>query len=324
MHSISLPQGASRCGLIALFVLPVLSTHAAEIAVLPVQGAVQLVAAPGRNVVVQRGDQGLLVVDTGPIATADKVVALVRNLAGERRLRYVIDTAGGADVIGGNEKLRKFGATIQGGNVTQDDPRGQQGATVIAHENVQTRMASSAPDSTPDALWPTETFSEDAYDLYFNDEAVQLIHVPAAHSDGDVMVFFRKSDVLVAGDVFDMTRYPVIDLERGGSIEGLIGSLNRIIDITVPRDKQEGGTLVVPAHGRLCDEADVVEYRDMVTIIRDRIQDMIGRGLSLEQVRSARPTLDYDGRFASSDPRIAAMFVDAIYQSLSRAPHEHT
>lgn len=306
--------------IIALLMLSSLAGHAAELTVLPVQGALYLVAGAGRNVVVQRGDQGMLVVDTGLLANTAPLSAAVRNLAGKRTVRYIIDTGSAPDIIGGNETLRKAGATIIGGNVIQDDPRGQQGATVIAHENVQLRLSLHAKEPVAEGLLPTETFSEDAYDLYFNDEAVRLIHVAAAHGDADTMVFFRKSDVLVSGDVFDMTRYPVLDIEAGGSIGGLIAALNEIIDITVPRDKEEGGTIVVPAHGRLCDEADVVEYRDMVTIIRDRIQDMIARKLSLEQVRKARPTLDYDGRFATNHPEIAARFVDTIYHSLSRKP----
>lgn len=311
----------SRCALVILLVFPACEAHSVALTVLPVQGAVLLVAGAGRNVVVQHGDQGLLIVDTGLAAHADDLVAAIKNLAGEQAIRYVIDTGGGADIIGGNEKLRKSGITILGGNVVQDDPRGQQGATVIAHENVQTRMVAATAGSIRDELWPTETFSEDAYDLFFNDEAVQLIHVPNAHTDGDIMVFFRRSDVLATGDVFDMTGYPAIDPDSGGSINGLIAALNQIIDITVPRAQQEGGTLVVPANGRLCDEADVVEYRDMVTIIRDRIRDMLSRGMTLEQVRSARPTSDYDGRFAPKDAQAANRFIDAIYHSLSRKQH---
>ena len=139
-----------------------------------------------------------------------------------------------------------------------------------------------------------------------------LLHQPAAHTDGDSLVFFRGSDVISTGDIFVTTSYPVIDLDRGGSIQGVIDSLNRIIDLTVPAALQEGGTLVVPGHGRICDEADVVEYRDMVTIIRDRIADMLKRGMTLDQVKAARPTEDYDPRYGSS-----SAFVEAVYRSLS-------
>lgn len=286
-----------------------------ELAVLHIQAGLHLISGSGGNVVVQVGNQGVLLVDTGVSGTADQLVTIVKDLVGARKLRYIINTGSDADHVGGNEKLRKSGETILGGNVVMDDPRGQQGATVIAHENVQIRLISSTPPVSEE-LWPTETFSEDTYDFFFNDEALELIHPPVAHADGDLMVFFRKSDVLVAGDILAMTSYPVVDLDRGGSINGLIAALNTIIEIAVPRDKQEGGTLIVPGHGRLCDEADVVEYRDMVTIIRDRIQDLVEKGMTLQQVQEARPTADYDGRFGMN----RSAFVEAVYRSLKQVP----
>jgi glyoxylase-like metal-dependent hydrolase (beta-lactamase superfamily II) len=141
--------------------------------------------------------------------------------------------------------------------------------------------------------------------------------MPAAHTDGDSIVFFRRSDVISAGDIFTPETYPVIDLARGGSVQGVIDALNRIIELTVPAKYQEGGTYVIPGHGRLCEEADVVEYRDMVTIIRDRIQDLIRKGKTLEQVRAARPTLDYDTQYGGGATGSgAARFVEAVYRSL--------
>ena len=132
------------------------------------------------------------------------------------------------------------------------------------------------------------------------------------------MVFFRRSDVLSTGDIFSPRLYPVIDIKNGGSINGEVDALNRILDLTVPADKQEGGTYVIPGHGRLCDEADVVEYRDMVTIIRDRIQDMVKRGMTLDQVKAAKPTMDYDPLYgATSGPWTTDQFVEAAYRSLS-------
>ena len=148
---------------------------------------------------------------------------------------------------------------------------------------------------------------------------MQFIHVPNAHTDGDVMVFFRKSDVLVAGDAIVTTGFPVMDLERGGSLHGIVTSLNQILDITVPQDKQEGGTYVIPGHGRLTDEADIVEYRDMMTIIRDRVQNAITKGMTLEQVKAARPTMDYDGRWGSTTgPWTTDMFIEAVFRTVSK------
>jgi glyoxylase-like metal-dependent hydrolase (beta-lactamase superfamily II) len=174
--------------------------------------------------------------------------------------------------------------------------------------------------ATPAAAWPTSTFIGDDKKLYFNGEGVHIIHQPSAHTDGDSLVFFRRSDVLSAGDLFGTITYPVIDLERGGNIQGIVDALNTMLDITIPRDKQEGGTYVIPGHGRLCDEADVLEYRDMVTIIRDRIQDLVKKGMTLEQVKAARPTLDYDGRYgAKTGSWTTDMFIEAAYRNLSGA-----
>ena len=156
--------------------------------------------------------------------------------------------------------------------------------------------------------------------MYFNGEAVQLIHVPNAHSDGDVVVFFRKSDVVVAGDLFVTTSFPVVHLEQGGNLDGVLAGLNRIIDITVPREKQEGGTYVIPGSGRLADEADVVDYRDMTTILRDRVRDAVQKGMTLEQVKAARPARDYEARYgAIAGPGSTDAFIDAAFRSVSQA-----
>ena len=189
------------------------------------------------------------------------------------------------------------------------------GARVIAHERVLARMSAPTGQQSPAPFgaWPTETFFGDDKEIFFNNEAIQLLHQPSAHTDGDIVVFFRRSDVVSAGDLFVTTSYPVIDAPNGGSLQGVIDGLNRIIDLTIPKDKEEGGTYVIPGHGRISDEADVVEYRDMVTIVRDRVQDLIRKGMTLAQVKAARPTLDYDGRYGSS-----AAFIDAVYRDLTR------
>jgi glyoxylase-like metal-dependent hydrolase (beta-lactamase superfamily II) len=199
---------------------------------------------------------------------------------------------------------------------------------ILAEEHVQNRL--SAPtgkqSKLPEAAWPTSTYSsasgENRKDVYINGEAMQLFYQPAAHSDADSVVFFRRSDVIVAGEVFDITRFPVIDLEHGGSVQGVIASLNRIIDIAVPPIPlvwQEGGTLVIPAHGRICSKDDVVGYRDMVTIVRDRVQDGITKGLPLDQIKRANPTQGYRKRFgADSGAWTTDMFVEAVYRSLRK------
>jgi glyoxylase-like metal-dependent hydrolase (beta-lactamase superfamily II) len=179
--------------------------------------------------------------------------------------------------------------------------------------------AKNGPSSAPTAAWPTESFINDEKELYFNGEAVRIYHTPPGHTDGDSLVYFRKSDVIAAGDLFTPDAYPVIDAQRGGSLQGVIDGLNMILDIAVPAHHEEGGTMVIPGHGRLCDEADVVEYRDMVVIVKDRVQAMIKKGLTLEQVKAARPTLDYDPLYgALKGAWTTDMFIEAVYRSLKK------
>jgi cyclase len=284
------------------------------IQVLPVQGNVYMIAGAGANMAVQAGDDGVMLVDTGNGKYTDQVVAAIRKLS-NKPIRFIVDTNANPDHMGGNERMAAAGRAAGGGRAS--DSAGP-GAMVFAQEAVL--AAVSAPSGQkgllPVGAWPTESYPE-TKELFLNNEAVQIFHIPAAHTDGDSLLFFRRSDVVVTGDIFSTISYPVID--KGGSINGVIAGLNRIIEITIPKDWQEGGTMVIPGHGRICDEADVVEYRDMVTIIRDRIQDSIKKGMTLDQVKAARPTLEYDSRYGSdSGPWTTAMFIEAVYKNLSQ------
>ncbi len=167
----------------------------------------------------------------------------------------------------------------------------------------------------PDRSRPYNTFFEDSRDFPFNGEPVMLYHGGAASTDADTMVFFRRSDVIVAGELYSTTTYPVIDLANGGSVAGLVAALNRILELAVPsKYLQDGGTYVIPGHGRISDEADVVEFRDMVVIVYARIKDLVERRMTLEQVKVARPSLDYDGRYATpSGPTSTAAFIESLY-----------
>jgi glyoxylase-like metal-dependent hydrolase (beta-lactamase superfamily II) len=280
---------------------------AAEVSTFHVQGNVYMLVGAGGNIAVQRGDDGVLVVDTGLAQNAERVLAAIRTLS-DKPIRWVINTHVHPDHTGGNEAIAKAGSKTTGGP-----------AEVLAHENVLTRMSAAKTPPTPTGAWPTDTYFPEEKDIYFNGEAIMLHHDQAAHTDGDSIVFFRKSDVVAAGDVFVTTSYPFIDQANGGSIQGELNALNRILDIAVPAHEQEGGTFVIPGHGRVCDEADVLEYRDMVTIVRDRIQDMVKRGLTSDQVKAAKPTLDYDRQYGSETGLVTtAGFIEAVYKDLSR------
>lgn len=289
-----------------------------EIHVLPVQGNVYMLVGSGGNITVQAGNDGVFLVDTMYAPLADKIVAAIRTIS-KAPIRYIVDTHVHGDHTGGNELLRKAGSTITGGNVSADIKDSAEGAQIIAHQNILNRMsaAKGTPDAAPPAAWPTDTFLGDEKDIFFNGEGIQVIHIPAAHTDGDSIVFFRRSDVISTGDLFTTTNYPIIDLDRGGSIQGFIAGLQKIVDMIIPVYGQEGGTMVVPGHGRLCDLGDVIEYREMTIIVRDRIQDMVAKGMTLEQVKAAKPTLDYDPLYGSATGFWTTdKFVEAVYKSL--------
>jgi cyclase len=290
--------------------------------VLPVQGNVYMLTGAGGNIALQTGRDGLVLVDTGLAESAEQTLAAIRTVSKDP-IRFIINTHVHQDHAGGNAAFWKVGSTIADNNFLSDNAGSSvmPGAKIIAHVNVLNRMVS--PDgnepAAPDEAWPVDTYSIKQKKLFLNGEAVVLYHEPAAHTDGDSVIFFRRSDVIVAGDVFDVDHYPFIDIRRGGNVQGVIAALNHIIELSVPADKQEGGTYIIPGHGRLCDQADIVEYQTMLTIVRDRIQDMINNGMSLDQVKRAKPTFDYDVHYGqTSGPWTTEMFVDAVYKSLSK------
>jgi glyoxylase-like metal-dependent hydrolase (beta-lactamase superfamily II) len=280
----------------------------AAIEVLHVNGNVYLFAGPGGNTTAQLGPEGILLVDTQYEAVAPRLLEAAAGLS-RGPLRYLVNTHAHPDHTYGNAWLRAHAPD------TNLEP-----LAVIAHINTflhMTQAEQSDPD-VPEGLLPLESYDAPSMDLYFNGEGVMIYHAPSAHTDGDSIVWFRGSDVVSTGDVFVPGAYPFIDIARGGSVNGLIGALNHVLHITIPAKTQEGGTYVIPGHGRICDEADVVEYRDMVVIVRDRIQAMIDDGLSLRQIQRARPTLDYDTEYVDATSFVSAeQFVESIYRSLT-------
>jgi len=280
---------------------------AGEVKAVPLQGNVHMIVGAGANIVVQVGEDGILIVDTGAAGTSDKVLAAIKALAPDKEIRWIINTGVQADHIGGNEQFAKAGRTVNG-NV----------AAIVAHENAAPRMTKAG---VPDTAKPFNTYFEDRRDFPFNGEPVMLYHDESALDDADTLVMFRRSDVIAAGDLFSTVSYPRIDVAAGGSVQGTIDGLNRILDLAVPsKSLALGGTYVIPGHGRIADENDVLWYRDMLQIISDRIKDMVAKKMTLEQVKAAKPTLDYDGRYGSdTGPWTTAMFIEAVYRDVSKS-----
>ncbi|HEY7335262.1 MAG TPA: MBL fold metallo-hydrolase [Bryobacteraceae bacterium] len=332
------------CSIFAIAVLAAASAAAQDVEITPVRRNIYLVSGAGSNITVSVGKDGIFMVDTGTAQMADKVLSAVQRLAQEldavgkpiltqsrggsgttlsgiakpKPIRYIANTSSAADHAGGNPKLAEAGKTFTGGNVSGDVRDPTAGAAVLSHEETLQHLTQAKLDS---GGLPTETYFGGVMKLshFFNGEGIELIHVPNANTDGDSLVWFRGSDVISTGDIFDFSGYPKIDLAEGGSVQGVIAGLNRTIDLMVPEFRSEGGTLVIPGHGRICDLADIAYYRDMMTIIRDRVQDMIKRDITLAQVKAAKPTEDWDPRFGSTTgPWTTDMFVEAVYKSLTQ------
>jgi glyoxylase-like metal-dependent hydrolase (beta-lactamase superfamily II) len=282
-----------------------------DIKVMHVQGNVYMLVGAGANITASVGENGVLLVDAGNAASSDKVLAAIRTLS-SKPIQFILNTDFRENHTGGNDALAKTGRRIT-------DPQSNQ-AVVLAHENVLNRMSAPTGQVSPRPVsaWPTDTFFAPRKEVYFNGEAVQMFHRPAT-TDGNSIVFFRKSDVISAGDIFMTTSYPYIDVAAGGNINGVIEGLNDIMEMAVPANNVEDGTLIIPGSGRLADELDVAVYRDMVTIIRDRVRDAIKKGKTLAQVKAdTRITLEYEARYGSRDgPWTTDMFLEAVYRNLT-------
>jgi glyoxylase-like metal-dependent hydrolase (beta-lactamase superfamily II) len=313
------------------------------IEVLQVRGPIYLLAGDGANVTASIGPDGVLLVDTGSGALTEDLVAAVRELELQRRrqatlvapvggsetrsaaqflraplpppvpIRYIINTGADPRHTGGNEKIGQVPREMSFQSPLELATRR------FAYENVLLRMSGSLGEDPerPYEAWPSDTYVSEYYKLssHFNGEGIELIHVPAAHSDGDSIVWFRRSDVISTGDIFQTIAYPTPDTARGGSIQGVLEGLNRLVDLAQPEYRDEGGTLLIPGHGRLSDFGDLVNYRDAITIVRDRVHHMTAAGMTLEQVKAARPSLEYDARYGRA-PGATEQFIEAVYEGL--------
>ena len=296
---------------------PAARADSAALDTIQIRDNVWVIFGAGGNVTVHVGEDGVMLVDSGSEPMAEKTLEAVRAIT-KAPIRMIINTSADPEHVGGNDKLGAAGVAINPDNFSD-----QEHATVLAHENVLQRM--SVPKNrnekpAPTALWPTETFTSKYRSFYVNNEAVQVIRQLGAVSDGDVLVHFRRADVIATGDVVDLRHFPVIDAAKGGSIQGELEALNRLLDLTVPPMPlvlKAGRTLVVPGHGRVSDYGELVDYRDTVATIKDIIEDMVKKGMTLEQVKAANPTAGYRKRWGSdSGPWTTDMFVEAIYNGL--------
>jgi glyoxylase-like metal-dependent hydrolase (beta-lactamase superfamily II) len=283
-----------------------------ELEIVPVRDNVYMLASETGNVTVQVGDEGVLLVDTLDSSLSEKLLRTVKALS-SKPIRWIINTSADPNYVGGNAAVAKAGKALDSAMLTYLGAAAT--AQIIAHDNVYKAMSSAKP-AIPFDAWPTSTYST-SKSLYFNGEAVRLLHLPAAHTDGDSIVLFRRSDVISVGGIMDFDHYPVIGDYRGGTLAGTIDALNKLIELSVPAHLEEGGTMIVPGRGRLCDQSELVEYRDMLTIIRDDVQELIREGKSLQQIVAARPTLGYDPRYGrSSGAWTNDRFVEAVYHEL--------
>ena len=334
------------------------SPHDGQVHVLPVQGNVYMLVADGTNITASIGPEGIALVNTGTPQMSEKILAAVNQLAKSvvapvktnqcfgaecpgawgwsspyihtvisspaptRPIHYIVNTSAAPESVGGNATLAKAGSGFRAGGLGGAVDT-VEGAPVIAHENVLNRVSAPAGKQPPlpSAAWPTVTYFDELYKFpaYFNGEGVTVFYEPAATTDGDSIVQFRRSEVISTGDIFSTVSYPVIDLAKGGSAQGVIRGLNHILDLAFAEYRSQGGTWIIPGHGRLSDTADVASYRNMLVMIRDRVQDAINKGLTLQQVKSAKLSLDFDGRYGSATgPWTTDMFIEAVYKSLQQ------
>lgn len=335
-------------GLVAALGVSLGTAHAQEpIDIVHVNGPIYMLVGAGGNVAASVGLDGVLLVDSGSTEMSGALLSAIDGLrervveqrrndvepwgaevrssvlinrnppAPPKPIRYIINSSAAADRVGGNARLGTAGRTYTGGNVAGTIGDSGDGAAIWAHEAV---LFSLLERGESFSMLPTDTYYRNGSKLshFFNGDGVRLVHMPAAQSGGATMVQFTRSDVIVTGDFFSQTSYPIIDIENGGSIDGVIAALNDVLELAVPEFRTEGGTMVIPAYGRLSDSADVGYYRDMLTIIRNNIQEMIKRGQSLAQIKAARPSRAYDARFgADTGPWTTEMFVEAVYRSLA-------
>jgi len=257
----------------------------------------------GGNIAVLTGAEGAFVVDSDLTEMSAKLRSALA-LVSDQRVRFLVNTHFHFDHAGGNPTL------------------GRGNAVIVAQENVRKRLSGKQVitldslvmnfEPTPREGLPVITF-EDGLRFHVNDEEIALTHVANAHTDGDAFVYFEKANVLHTGDLMMSIGYPVVDVGNGGSLAGLIAAQEKVLKVCNDR------TRVIPGHGPLVGKADLQAYHDMLVAIRQRVSDLIRKGRSLEQVRAAAPSREFDERWGKGLFSPDA-FVQRVYIELNRKP----
>jgi cyclase len=245
----------------------------------------------GGTIGVLAGPDGVLMVDSQFAPLSEKIVAAIRQIT-DRPIRFMVNTHVHGDHTGGNENFGKLGVTI------------------ISREPLRNRLAHPAPPGTPApaAALPIITYTG-TMTFHMNGEDVQLIPIPAAHTDGDTMVRFLHDDVIMTGDFFRSVQYPNIDRANGGSLNGMIDGLGQIIARSGPNTK------IIPGHGPTVDRMAIMAHRDMILAVRDRVAKLVAQGKSQDEVLAAAPTSDFDSKIPNSK-ETTQRFVTQLYAEL--------
>jgi glyoxylase-like metal-dependent hydrolase (beta-lactamase superfamily II) len=270
-----------------------------EIKATKVAGTVYMLEGAGGNIGVSVGEDGIVIVDDQFAPLSERITAAIAKLT-PKSVRFVINTHWHGDHTGGNENL------------------GSAGAIIVAHENVRKRMSSEqfieslkmAVPASPKAALPVVTFAE-SVTLHLNGDDVRVVHVPPAHTDGDAVVFFTKANVVHLGDLFFNGSYPFIDVSSGGSVDGLVAAVDRVLSMTDDRTK------FIPGHGPLGDRAALQGFRTVVATARERVGALVARGATLDEVKAARPMKDYDEKWGAGFVN-ADLFLSLVYSSLAK------